>query len=259
MTYRTKNLVASALICGPLSVLLSFGTVAQAAPSIDPVAVATLKRMTQHFDSVRQFSFHSENSIEDVDALGHRVDYNMSATVTIVRPDRLLAVRTGDDVDQRLYFNGKSLTLYSPMAKVYATKPSPPTLEGMITLARENIGIVLPAADLLYSNAFDLLTQDLSYAAVVGKAVIDGVATDHLLFSRPGADFQVWVAQGNKPWPVKYVVTDTTTPARLGIVTTFSDWNTSPRIDAAMFEFVPVQGVSATKFLPVQSATEVPH
>lgn len=254
MTNIARKLAKAACIRGAIALCATYGTTVHAEQSIDPAAVATLKRMTQHFDSVRQFSFHSENSIEDVDASGRRVDVDMSAEVTIRRPDRMRAVRTGDAMDQRLYYNGKSLTLFSPQAMVYATTAAPPTLDGMITLARESVGIVLPAADLLYDNAFALLTKDLSYAAVVGKVVIGGVPTDHLLFSRPGADFQVWVAQGNTPWPMKYVVTDTTTPARLGIVTVFSAWNTAPKIDATTFEFVPAQGVSPTKFLPVQSA-----
>ena len=68
----------------------------------------------------------------------------------------------------------------------------------MIDFARETVGILLPAADLLYRNAFPLLMQDVNLAGVVGKAVIGGVKCDHLLFSRPGVDFQVWVAEGKK-------------------------------------------------------------
>ena len=84
-------------------------------------------------------------------------------------------------------------------------------MEKTIDFARETIGILLPAADLLYRNAFPLLSQDLKLAVVVGKAVIGGVRCDHLLFSRPGADFQVWIAEGAKPWPLRYTVTDTST------------------------------------------------
>ncbi len=99
-------------------------------------------------------------------------------------------------IDQRLYYDGKTLTLFNPAEKVFATEAAPPTVEKTIDFARETIGILLPAADLLYRNAFPLLSQDLKLAVVVGKAVIGGVRCDHLLFSRPGADFQVWIAEG---------------------------------------------------------------
>ena len=133
--------------------------------------------------------------------------------MTVKRPNKLRAVRTGESMNQRFFYDGKTLTLYNPSVKVYASQPAPATVEKMINLAREKVGIVLPAADLVYRNAFPLLTQDVTLAAVVGKAVIGGVRCDHLLFSRPGVDFQVWVADGKQPLPHKYVVTETATPS----------------------------------------------
>ena len=118
--------------------------------------------------------------------------------------------------------------MYNSTEKVYATQAAPATIEKMIDFARETVGILLPAADLLYRNAFPLMIQDVTLAAVVGKTVVDGVKCDHLLFSRPGVDFQVWVAEGKRPWPGRYVVTETGTPARLSITTVLSDWNTGP-------------------------------
>ena len=44
---------------------------------------------------------------------------------------------------------GKTMTLYTPAQKVYATVAAPPTVETTIDFARETIGILLPAADLL--------------------------------------------------------------------------------------------------------------
>jgi len=255
MIILTRAVAAAAITFGTVMLSASVATAAQtAAPAVDPAAVATLQRMTKHLDSVARFSVHTENLVEDVDAAGHRIDSDMSAEIIIRRPDGMRAMRTGATMDQQFYYDGKTLSLFSPSANVYATIAAPPTLDGMITLAREHVGIVLPAADLLYSNAFALLTQGLTQASVVGKAVVGGVRSDHLLFSRPGADFQLWVAEGSTPWPVKYVVTDTSTPARLSIGTVFSNWNPAPRIDAATFDFVPPKGASATRFLPVQSA-----
>ena len=148
------------------------------------------------------------------------------ANVTIKRPNKLRAVRDGESMDQRFFYDGKTLTLYSPREKVYATEAAPDTVERMIDFARETVGIVLPAADLVYRNAFPLMMQDVSLAVVVGKAVIGGVKCDHLLFSRPGVDFQIWIAEGKRPFPHKYVVTETDTPEQLSVTTVLSDWKT---------------------------------
>jgi hypothetical protein len=220
------------------------------APAVDPAAGRILKQMTDHLDSLKQFSVRARNTIEELNPSGHRVDLDMTADVTVRRPNKLIAVRSGELTNQRILYDGKTLTLYNPAEKVYATQPAPETIEGMIALARETIGIVLPAADLLYRNAYSLFMQDVTVAAVVGKAIVGGVRCDHLLFSRPGVDFQIWVEEGKQPWPRKYVVTETDTAARLSITSYLSDWNTAPAAADALFAFVPPKGTSATRFIP---------
>ena len=223
------------------------------APAVDPAAVQKLKEMTTFLDSVQQFSVRTQNTIEDMHASGHRVDYDLAANVTVKRPNKLHAARAGELMDQRFFYDGKTLTLYNPAQKVYATKEAPATIEKMIDFARETVGILLPAADLLYRNAFPLFMQDVALAVVVGKADVGGVKCDHLLFSRPGVDFQVWVTEGKQPWPRKYVVTETATPSMLAITTFLSNWNTAPAVDDAQFKFVPPKGAQAITFLPLET------
>jgi hypothetical protein len=216
--------------------------------TVDPAAMAKLKQMTDFLDGLKQFSVRTQNTIEDLHASGHRVDYDLTANVIIKRPNKLRADRSGETMHQSFYYDGKTLTLYDPVKKAYETDKAPATLEDMITYARETVGILLPAADLLYRNAYPLLMQDVALAIVVGKSVVGGVRCDHLLFSRPGADFQVWVAEGKQPWPVRYLVTETDNPARLSITTEFSHWNATPAVDDAKFRFVAPKGTKATTF-----------
>ena len=221
-------------------------------PAVDPAAVQILKRMTDFMDSLQKFSVKTQNTIQDEYGSGHRIERDLAASVTVKRPNKLFAVRSGEWMNQHFFYDGKTLTLFNPSVKVYGSKPAPPTIEKMIDFARETVGILLPAADLLYRNAFPLLMQDVTLAAVVGKAVIGGVRCDHLLFSRPGVDFQVWVAEGERPWPQKYVVTET--PSMLAITTVLSDWNMAPAVDEARFNFVPPKGAQAISFMPLETA-----
>lgn len=223
-------------------------------PAVDPAAVQKLKAMTEFLDRQPRFSVRTQSTIEDMHSSGHRVDFDVAADVTVARPNKMRAMRAGDVMDQRFFYDGKTMTLYNPAQKVYATVAAPPTVETTIDFARETIGILLPAADLLYRNAFPLLMQDVTLATVVGQSVIGGVTCDHLLFSRPGVDFQVWIATGPKPWPCKYTVTETGTPALLSITTRLSDWNASPAVDDAQFRFVPPRGTEEIRFLAVQPA-----
>ena len=235
---------AMALGLSTLSVIGSADALAQA-PAVDPAAVQKFKRMAEFLDGLPQFSVNTQSIIEELRFSGHRVDYDLSAKVAVKRPNKLSAARSGELLHEQLFYDGKTLTLYRPSEKIYATDTAPATIEKMIDFARETVGVLLPAADLVYRGAFPLMMQDVSLATVVGKAVIGGVKCDHLLFSRPGVDFQIWIAEGKQPWPCKYVVTETDTPSKLSITTFLSGWNISAAVDDARFSFAPPKGAKA--------------
>jgi hypothetical protein len=218
-------------------------------PAVDPAAVQVLKRMTDYLASLKQFSVHTLNTLEDVLDSGQRVDLDVAANVIISRPNKVRAERKGDLLNQVFYYDGKTLTLYNPSDKVYATEPAPGTIEGTLDFAYESFGLAVPVGDLVHPEAFRLLMQDVTFAAVVGKSVIGGVKCDHVVFSRPGVDFQVWVADSGRPLPRKYVVTDTGTPALLSVTTIMSDWNVAPAVADARFVFVPPQGAKRIEFM----------
>ena len=249
-----KRIAAGLFALGALTLLVAVSTDAKAqAPAVDPAAVQTLKRMTDFLDGLQRFSVNTQSIIEEMHSSGHRVDYDLLANVTVKRPNKMRAQRTGELMNQRFLYDGKTLTVYDPTKKVYAIKTGLDTIEEMITFARETGGVLLPAADLLYRNAFPLLMQDVTLAVVVGKAVLDGVRCDHLLFSRPEVDFQIWVSEGKQPFPRKYVVTETATPSKLALTTFLSNWNTAPPVDDAQFKFVPPKGTQATTFLQLET------
>ena len=224
-------------------------------PAVDPEAVKLLRGMTDYLGGLKQFSVQVRNMREDLLDSGHRVDFEISVSVIVSRPNKVRTERLGHLVDQSFYYDGKTLTLYNPSHKVYATVPAPGTIEETLDFARESLGVGLPVADLVYRNAFPLLMQDVTLAVVVGKEVIGGVKCDHLLFSRPGVDFQVWVADSGPPLPHKYVVTDTGTPELLSITTIMRDWNVAPAVADAQFTFVPPPGAKAVTFMPLDTSS----
>jgi hypothetical protein len=252
-----RRIAAAWFALGVLTLLVTVSTDARAqAPAGDPAAVQILKRMTDYVGSLQQFSVHTQNTLEDVLDSGQRVDCDVSASVLVSRPNKLRAERQGAMLEQIFNYDGKTLTLYNPSDKVYSTKPAPGTIEEMLDFAREELGFVIPASDLVYRYAFPLMMQQVTSAKVIGKAVINGVKSDHLLFSRPGVDFQVWVADSDKPLPIKYVVTDTTTPELVSTTTVMSDWNVAPAMGDALFTFVPPQGAKQVNFTSFETGSE---
>ena len=250
MAKSNRRLAADWLTLMVLALAATVATDTRAqAPAVDPAATKILKRMTDYLGGLKAFSAHTQNTIEDLVAPGTRVDLDVSTIVTVERPNKLVTERRGDLVSQNFYYNGKTLTLYDPTKKVYATEPAPPTLEGVLSYASDTLGLVIPASDLVYPNAYDLLMQDVSAAMVIGKTVVSGVKCDHLLFRRPGVDFQLCVADGKQPRPVKLVVTDTSTPELLSVSTVITEFKAAPDVPDARFNFVPPKDAQAIVFM----------
>lgn len=250
-----KTAVAFLATAAMVMALLAPAMVRAETAGVDPAATRMLKSMTDYLGSLQQFSVHTENTLEDLLDSGQRVDIDVSASVTISRPNRLRAERKGELVSQVFYYDGKVLTLYHPGANVYATESAPETIEGTLDFARESLGLLVPVADLVYVNGYALLMQGVTSAIVVGKSVIDGAVCNHLAFSRPDVDFQVWVMDGDKPLPCKYVVTDKSTPGLLSISTVMSGWNVAPAMVDDSFNFVPPEGARVITFMPLDEGS----
>ena len=248
--------VSTMFLIGTVAVLFAAPANVQAqAPGVDPAAVETLKKMTDYFSKLEQFTVYTQSTLEDQLESGQRIDYDVAATVAVRRPNKIHAVRLGELINQDFYYDGQSLTLYDPPKGVYATEPAPETIEAMFDFTRESLGLMIPVSDLVYRNSFAILMQDVTSATVIGKAVIGGVTCDHLAFDRPDVAFQVWVADGDQPLPCKYVVTDTSTAQMVSTVTVMSDWNLTPGLSDATFRFIAPEGAKAISFIPLDETS----
>ena len=108
-----------------------------------------------------------------------------------------------------------------------------------MTSLRDTLYIIAPACDLIYKNAFERLTEDLTEAFVVGKAIVGNVSCDHVAFRNPEVDWQIWIQEGDKPLPRKFVVTSKKMIQSPQFVVVLSKWESAPKITEAMFNFVP--------------------
>lgn len=213
--------------------------------------------MSDFLGGLRQFSYKVVNMREDLTRSGHRVDFEAATEVTVARPNKIKAVRQGHLLDQELYYNGKSIVVFSPARKIYSSVPAPDSIDAALRFARETLGIGYPAADLMYSDTFPLLTKNVISASVIGKEMIAGHRCDHLLFTLPGVDFQIWIADRGDPLPFKYIVTDTGTRQLLSIVAIINNWNLSRLTEEADFNFVPPNGVREIPFLVASRNTPI--
>lgn len=222
---------------------------------IDPEALQVLKGMTDYIGSLQRFGMHTENTYEDVMETGQKIQFHFSSNIVAQRPDKLRAERSDGQASQLFVYDGETLSMYDGGHDFFSSIAVPDNIDDFLHFARDALDLVPPAGDMVFSNAFELLTAGITSGFVVGKTVIGGVSCYHLAFTTPVVDWQVWIADGDKPLPYKYVLTTRDDPAQPQFVTVISKWNTEPKIGDGTFEFKPPATAMEIDFVRIDAGT----
>jgi hypothetical protein len=221
--------------------------------AIDPKADQILRKMSDYVAGLEQFSLQTENTLEVVLRSGEKIQYDSPAGASIKRPNKLRADRKGDIVNQEFYYDGKTLTLYHKDRNYYATVEAPPTIDETIDFAREYLDVYAPGSDLIYKNAYSILTEDVISGFYVGMSVVGGIKCHHLAFRGNEVDWQIWIEEGDKPLPRKFIVTSKWMTGAPQFTVTIKSWNLSPKLTEDMFTFVPPKGAQKIDFIRLTS------
>ena len=209
-----------------------------ASPSVQPEAVAALKRMSDYLMSLHTFALVSNSALDLVTVNGQRLQIDGVVRYKVARPG--IWVDFDTDLKHRQYFyDGKQFTVYAPKLGFYASMPAPPTNREFLKAVYEKTGISLPLEDLFrWNDGDDSDLRELTWGFNVGTARIDGVETDHWAFRQGDYDWEVWIRQGKEPLPLKLVIVDRTDPAMPGYSARLK-WTPNPGLTKADFTFVP--------------------
>jgi hypothetical protein len=223
---------------------------------IQPQADQLLRKMSDFLGKQNQFSVTTENTLEAVLTSGQKLQYDSPATLHVIRPNLLKATRKGDLVDQEFYYDGKTLTLFSPGNKYYASTPAPATIDQTINMARDELDVVAPGGDFIYRNSYDMLIKDAESGFYVGKALVGGVKCEHLAFSGKEVDWQIWIQEGDKPLPKKYVITSKLISGSPQFSVFIKSWNLAPNLSSSTFSFKPPKDSTQINFLRMTTEGE---
>jgi hypothetical protein len=239
MLHFPKRAFLLAAACLPVACLAA--EPAAPAASVDPTATAALDRMGTYLRTLTAFEVEARTATENVMDDGFKLQFDGVATLKVRRPDRLHADISNARKQRQIFYDGKSVTVYGPRVKYYATVPAPPTLRETIQVLAQKYGIETPLADLFYWGTDESGAADIKVARHIGPATIDGKQTDQYAFRQEGVDWQLWIQQGEQPLPLKMAITSTAQPAQ----PTYSvrlRWNLSPRLQETAFVFKPPPG-----------------
>ena len=105
----------------------------------------------------RRYRSTYDSTLEVVTEKDQKFGLASSGTVTLNRPDKLHATRTGGFANIEMVFDGKTLTLLGKNANLFAKAEEPGTIDQLVDVLRKKYDRPVPAADLLMSNPYDEL------------------------------------------------------------------------------------------------------
>ena len=214
----------------------------QQKPEISAEARTALQHMGESL-RVQQLAFEAQTIRAYAGPHGEPLHIFHSLEVTVRRPNRMLAVRNGDDGPGKLVYDGKTLFIYTSDANKYAEIPVPGTIEGMMKEAMGRLGVDFPLADFLTEAPDKAFLSGVTSGEVVNTVTIDGTPCLHMFFVQPpGIELELWVEKNDRSLPRRLIVTYRSLPGEPSFIATMGKWDMSVHPSDAEFTFQPPPG-----------------
>jgi hypothetical protein len=258
MTMASLQFTVATTRCALVGVLLTVAA-AGTRPAVAEDAKAILKATADYVSGQQTISLTFDSDIEVITPELEKIQFTSSGDALLTRPNRLRARRTGGYSDAEIVFDGKTISIIGHSVNGYAQLEAGGTIDQLITLLRQGHGIALPGADLLLSNAYDVLVADVIEAKHIGFGIIDGKDCNHLAFRNVDTDWQLWVEVGERPIPRKLVITSKTINGAPQYTLRIKDWRTGLAVAADAFTFTPPTGVTRLNANELADLDELPR
>ena len=242
-----------------MSVLLS-ASVFYAVPAHadETSAKRVVKAMSDYMASQKNISGAFDIALDVTTPQLERVTFNSSGSLLVERPGNIRAIRKGGYSEMELVSDGRMATVIDQANGAYAQAASPGTIDAVIDMLRTTYGIEMPAGDLLMTNSYDRLTEEVIEAKHIGVGVVDGYVCEHLAFRNKDTDWQLWVRAGARPLPCKYLISSKTIVGYPTYTIQFRDWSVGRTAAAGSFRFKPAPSARRVGFDQMSAAGELP-
>jgi hypothetical protein len=216
---------------------------------VDPASIQALKDMGKELQSLQRFQVSTELTGERVLADGQKLQHEASASMDVDRPNRIRAHMWSARTDRELYYDGKTVALYTPDQKYYSTVAFTGPLSELVEQLEDRYSIEIPLSDLFLWGTADAPTDKIESAMNAGQDFIDDDLCDHYAFRQGTVDWQIWISADGKPLPRKLVITNRADDARPQSVSLI-DWDLKPSFNESIFSFKPPAGSKPAEIAP---------
>ena len=242
---RHSWMVVAALALAPLASAQAPLPGPPAAPpkrTVEARAEQELKKMGEFLAKLPHFALEAEETFDEVPDGELRRQLTNVRRVAVERPNHLAADATGDTLNRASWYDGRTLVVLDKEHNVYATMEMPGTIDATLDKLTDEYGVVLPLADLLYSDPYAVLLEGVTYGRYLGIHQAAGVACHHLAFSQQTIEWQIWIDAGDKPLPRRLAISYVQEPGEPQYSATIRRWNLESKAPEGLFTFEAPEG-----------------
>lgn len=222
---------------------------ARLAPAVElePRALGILRGASDRLAAAKTLAFKAVASEESPSRLGPALAYYTSSEVTLRRPDKLRVLSAGDGPRSEFYYDGKTMTAYSPGDNYVASTPAPATVDAMLEQAFRSAQIYFPFEDLLVANPYQGISADLRVAFYVGESMSVGNTKTYVVaYANDHVFVQAWIGVDDR-LPRRLQAVYRGDPLQLRHAVELSDW----RLDVPVLPEMFTPPEAAGKAIPI--------
>jgi hypothetical protein len=199
-------------------------------------ARAILMSMAEFLGSANAFGVNLRSGYDTVQPSGQKIEFGELRNIAVSRPDQLrVESERSDGTKTVAVFNGKDITVVDFANKVYATEQQPGDVDATLVHFVRDLHLRFPLAMMLTSRLPAEFEERVRQVDYVEKTNIEGVPTHHIAARTDTVDFQLWIADGKEPYPVRVVLTYKDAPGQPQFWGQLSNWNFAPKLGEDTF------------------------
>ena len=168
-----------------------------------------------------------------------------TGSLKVQRPDNFFFESQGLMRDQAFYFDGEQLGILANRLGLAVELPVPGDIEAALDTLTVALGAELPARDLVSADLYTPLIEPVQESAALGVVEINGIDCRQLAFRTDEVDWQIWIAEGDRPLPCRYTITSKWVYAAPQFTVSFSNWQINPSFPDADFQMAIPAGTES--------------
>jgi hypothetical protein len=103
------------------------------------------------------------------------------------------------------------------------------------------------------------MMEDFVVVMVLGCGVIGGVLCDYLAFRAKDVDWQIWIAQGERPYPCRYTITSKLINNGPQYTVQIRDWKAGNEVATTDFSFKNTTNAKKVEPKDLEGAGDLPE